>query len=1676
MTAKRVIIVGGGVAGMSVAHELRERSGDHVEFDIHVYEKRADFVGGKARSTPVLTDPGTQGGEAHEVAAWQSDGRDALPGEHGFRFFPRFYRHLPATMAQIPYGLDRHVVDNLVAAHTLQLARFDQKYIFVPTGVPQSLEQFIEDLRDLFIDRNPQLGLEPAELEFFAERMWQLLTSCDARRLAEYEKVTWWDFLKAEQFSHAYQSLLANGLSRSLLANDPQRASARTVGDTNIQLFFDMVEPGGSVDRLLNGPTSIVWLQPWRTYLENADGRLPGVSFHKDAEAVALLCESGRISGVKVRQNGQEQVVTGDVYVACLPVERMADLLERSGPAPLALDPGLEGILKLKSAVGRMNGMQFFLRKDVKIVDGHSLYVDSPWSLTSVSEMQFWSNAVDIARCDDGQVRGILSVCISDWDAPGLQGAPPAKDAPSRATIMEQVWAQLKKSLNVDGQTLLEDADLHSWYLDEDVADDPQARKEHYTDREPLFVNETDTWRLRPEAVTQIPNLFLASDYIRTYTDVACMEAANEAARRAVNGILAAAGSKAAPCRLWPLHEPDVFKPFRRADERRFQAGLPWTGELGAVEPAAQLPSARFVERSGMQCHLQPFACDDIALYGFFIEGSIDHLQALVDCSINEPAGGGVDYRVVSDRVLVTFAYVARGTSTLEPDKSMGYIPETSCTLWLVTAAYERGEARRIALFVPYIVVDNPWSMAAGREVYGFPKELGTFEMPKTVAEATRFSVRTTVLPTFGPEVEASQQPLLEIERSQSHVPKLERAIHLVEDGIGTLLRTWGLGIGNDLLSSLLDDAVNKEVPAVFLKQFRDAADGRRACYQAIIETKVKVTGLEQAGFLDGGYRCRVHDYASHPVKSDLGLADSTVPTTLPFHLKFSFEAGTGREVWRSQRRKIAILGGGVGAMTAAYELTEVPGWQDKYDITVYQMGWRLGGKGASGRNRARHQRIEEHGLHLWFGYYDNAFNLMQRCYKALNRPHGAPLATWDQAFRPHGEVVIGERHDGHWSTWSIPLPEDLGGPPGDGALPSLCQCLERLLGAVIHTFERSWPEHLDKAPRRGLAEAPQRESLWDRLEGVAWEGLELAADGVEDLAGRLLGREGDRVHPELAPLEIARALLRAYESADQPGGELGRLLQLLESRFDSLLDGILQHTLKAVEAFVDPFLQKIIQIIEDADKGFEHVGVDLADLRRLGEVLDLALVNFRGIVADDVIEKGFDHLNELDYREWMKKHGATGLALNADTIRVAYETIFAFEDGDTERPNLAAGVALYGLMRLCFGWKGSPMWKMEAGMGDTVFAPLYLVLKSRGVSFKFFHKVEHLGLSADRQQVETIAVAEQVKLKVKEYQPLRTVKQLPCWPSEPLYEQIVDGEKLEARRVNLESAWADWPSHDKLILRRGIDFDEVILGISLGGLPAVCQELIQASPAWRDMVDKVPTVQTQAFQVWTTRSLEELGWPIPDGDPTRTPVLGGYAQPQNTWADMSHLIPREDWPEDQQPGSIAYFCGPMEGPPAAPPAAERDFPKREATRVKDFATQWLRDNATFLWPRSVRSGALNDGGFLESFDWQDLADLGSPATIGPARFERQFWRANVDPSERYVLSTKGSIKHRLKSDRSGFDNLFLAGDWTLNGLNIGCVEAAVVSGLEAARAITGDQRAPVLPLQPAPAAKTAPT
>lgn len=160
---------------------------------------------------------------------------------------------------------------------------------------------------------------------------------------------------------------------------------------------------------------------------------------------------------------------------------------------------------------------------------------------------------------------------ISDWFTEGLNGKK-AADC-TKDEVKAEVWAQLKKSLNVDGKTVLNDDMLVDWYLDSDINFKPFQPA---TNEEPLLINKVNTWTLRPEAFTQIPNLYLASDYVRTYTDLATMEGANEAARRAVNAILDRDGYSGSLCKIWKLHEPFMLSLYRWKDQRRFNQGLPW--------------------------------------------------------------------------------------------------------------------------------------------------------------------------------------------------------------------------------------------------------------------------------------------------------------------------------------------------------------------------------------------------------------------------------------------------------------------------------------------------------------------------------------------------------------------------------------------------------------------------------------------------------------------------------------------------------------------------------------------------------------------------------------------------------------------------------------------------------------------------------------------------------------------------------------------------------------------------------------------------------------------------------------------------------------------------------------------------------------------------------------------
>jgi len=237
--------------------------------------------------------------------------------------------------------------------------------------------------------------------------------------------------------------------------------------------------------------------------------------------------------------------------------------------------PALEEIDELTTAW--MNGCQFYLDRDVKVAHGHGLFLDSPWAITTISQAQFWDH--DLDRYGDGTVDGILSVVISDWDTPGRIVDKPAREC-TRDEIKTEVWEQLKAHLNDQGEEILRDDNLLEWFLGDSIAYRNPDSPSEASNLEPLLINTVGSWHHRPPADLGTPNFFVASDYVRTNTDLATMEAANEAARRAVNAILDDTNSPYPRCAVYDLREWPVFKPFKLLDRMRFRRDEPHLGEV----------------------------------------------------------------------------------------------------------------------------------------------------------------------------------------------------------------------------------------------------------------------------------------------------------------------------------------------------------------------------------------------------------------------------------------------------------------------------------------------------------------------------------------------------------------------------------------------------------------------------------------------------------------------------------------------------------------------------------------------------------------------------------------------------------------------------------------------------------------------------------------------------------------------------------------------------------------------------------------------------------------------------------------------------------------------------------------------------------------------------------------
>lgn len=792
---------------------------------------------------------------------------------------------------------------------------------------------------------------------------------------------------------------------------------------------------------------------------------------------------------------------------------------------------------------------------------------------------------------------------------------------------------------------------------------------------------------------------------------------------------------------------------------------------------------------------------------------------------------------------------------------------------------------------------------------------------------------------------------------------------------------------------------------------------GQNVAYQALCSSPAKINSFHGGGLLPGDYRVTLEQVASFPIAEDLGLQLGPQTAALGFWLDMDFTLETVKELVDNtyrKKEKIVILGGGMSSISAAFALTSQVNWQDKYDITLYQLGWRIGGKCASGRNAKMGQRIEEHGLHIWFGFYENAFKSMQQCYEELDRPEGAPLRTWEDAFKKQSFIVNTEWIKDEWLIWSLLFPEK----PGDPGKGTESLSWWKLV-TTLFAYLKEWLGGLHQQVTAIAKPAADH---------VKHQGFSAHIDGLAQRLG----------------YDVEEGLNEAEHIA-------GGLLKLVESLPEEISD----HNI-ADHHWIKDILKEIKQWIDKRASEFLN---DHTEIRRLYVAVDLASTIVIGMIEDQVFQKGFDTINDIDFKNWLRKHHANEqFTVQSAPVRALYDLIFAYENGEIDQANLEAGTGLRGMLLIGLSYKGAVMYKMQAGMGDTVFTPYYQVLKQRGVKFNYFHEVTDLTLdSKDSSLVNEIKMTRQVDLcnGPGSYEPLVQVKGLACWPSEPQYGQIVPEQAalLQQYDIDLENFWTDWPKVYQqhfnkplpaISLEKGKDFDTIIFGIPIGSMPYTCPELLAKSARLRNSHQTVKTVVTQAYQLWTNPDLTELGWTTypPSGE---DPVVGAWTEPVDTWAAMNQLLCREDWRSlGLDPKNIAYYCG-VHNVTDIPPRDHYDFPKTAKMEVKAACITQMNHDTYTLWPDAASS---------QQFKWELLTDPDQQQ--GEARFNSQYWRSNTSPTERYTMSVVNSTVARIETKLPEFSNIYFTGDWIKTGINAGCVEASTMAGLQTSRAICG--------------------
>ncbi|HSO38561.1 MAG TPA: hypothetical protein VLT33_38795, partial [Labilithrix sp.] len=558
-----------------------------------------------------------------------------FPAEHGFRFFPSFYRHVFDSLRRIPIRnpqpherTHKSVLENLVPSEGLGFARAGTTKSFL---IPRREIKSLEDARHYLKLVLSELGYELGDIERFGLKLLEYMTSSTERRAGAYEHISWGRFVEQQKFSAVSREHIEYGPQMSAALRG-SLSDARTQGNISVQLILDQLRSDGQPDCLLNGPTNSAWLDHWHDYLT-----IQGVEFRRgtladfqivDGEIVPVVYRSVKKGkdGKLVPVEDSRLSLVGDAFILALSLPAATEIsrkfLAAAAAAGSELEPDndfarvlafagdLDADLQRDAPEGplqHLSGIQFYFERPINFWRGHTQYLDSAWGLTSIAQHQFWGRARDWTN----SYRGVLSVDIGIWDRPFANTGKTAWQC-TRAELAAGAWAQILDH---------HDDAFHAKYGKEQPLPTPAwyaidtnlVFATPKKDRTPFLVNRVGAYPKRPGKLiddwcrdhpgeepptskdisyyeVHLDKYVLIGTYMKTYTRLTSMEGANESARHGVNALLRAWKVPCDLCEIWDPEDNEIanLQWLRDLDAKRFEDGRPHIlttlGSLAALD------------------------------------------------------------------------------------------------------------------------------------------------------------------------------------------------------------------------------------------------------------------------------------------------------------------------------------------------------------------------------------------------------------------------------------------------------------------------------------------------------------------------------------------------------------------------------------------------------------------------------------------------------------------------------------------------------------------------------------------------------------------------------------------------------------------------------------------------------------------------------------------------------------------------------------------------------------------------------------------------------------------------------------------------------------------------------------------------------------------------------------